>query len=269
MPVFVLGKVELDDYQRAVINVSSIMAEYRHLLSGELEATCFILKEYSPEGKVTGEPRALEIFKIISTYNQTLRVQEYELDLSEFVNSHGTPIGRSIELILLTFTKNNGLKRFTAQVYPGEVRQSVSPTSSYEAQRFIQYDVAAYSEIANSYGLALLISSSKFKRVGSNLLDGLSRWNNSDFGGAVMAFRKSIEALRDYIKGVDENEYPERRVEQLKGYASGSIGLLSNFGLHAPANAGPDEAKFSRRVAIAFVEYVVKNLEEKNERKAK
>lgn len=240
-----------------------MIANYPYALGQSLDTVCFVLKVFSPEGRMILEPRSLETFRVIRTYNSTDRRDEYRFDITKFVKDNGIPIGYTTECAALVFLKSNGTKVERIPIYPGEVREAINYSSGFDAQQTLKHDESAFTELATSYGVALLLSQDKFKNIGHNLLDGLSRYNNSDFGGAVMSFRKSLEAWRDYIIKLDENDFSEKRLDKLRGFTNGATGILSNFGLHAPANAGKDEAQFSRRVAITFTEYVYKLLNTK------
>ncbi len=259
MPVMVLGKVQ-EVYQQLLVNFTSVIAGYPHLTNYGLEITCFVIKIYSPEGRVTEEPRSLETFKIESKYNGNTRKTESLIDMTRFLSSNGTPVDYTIEFIALVFNVKSYEKEEKAPIYPGELREVVNPGVVYEAQRVLKNDETAFFELSGDYGVTLLLTRPEYRSIGSNLLDGLSRLNNSDFGGSVMSFRKTVEAWRDLLRTIDKDKFHERRIEQLEKFAAGAIGALSNFGLHAPANAGPIEARFSRRIATALTEYTFQYL---------
>lgn len=262
MSIFILGVVE-ESYGRLTIDISSIFTNYPHVRGQEVDMVCLLLKVFSKDGRVTLDPRSLETLKVIETYNPTLRINEHRVDLTKFASERGIPIGYTVELVALVFLKNTGIKVERIPINPGEVLEVINSGTVYDARRVLTHDENAFVELAASYGIALLLSHDKFKNIADNLLDGLSRYDNSDFGGAVMSFRKTIEAWRNYIIKIDESGYPEKRLEKLKGFTNGTTGILSNFGLHVPANAGPEEARFSRRIVVAFTEYAYKYLNRK------
>ena len=106
--------------------------------------------------------------------------------------------------------------------------------------------------------------------IAQDLSKGYSRFEIGDYDGAIKAYRKVVEGLRNCLKEKEIKkdktifkrliDNSQKRTEELVRFLNTTYSLLSNFGEHYGTHAFDEEGIFAHKLIESLTEYLMKKL---------
>jgi len=268
MPLLLVSKLKLEpsiskrpvlDLPRSLTQGYPTIFELLKAEDTELSVRAYINRVFNTEGEVVKEYRQLTLLKLVR-----IGVLYPYIDFTWYHLKDGLPVGRFIELLLISFrikVREEGQEsEIETPIFPGEFRSELSDEVPSGVKILIKREKKALKSIGNDVETVGLLFDVGLGHVAVDLVEGLTRYYMSDFEGAVKFFRKAVEGLRNYVKGVAVEGMGENRRELLEGFLSKAYQLVSNFGEHSGTYGFMPEATFSKDIAVACSRYIASYL---------
>jgi len=275
MPAILVSKIIPYGSSLAIELHSKIVEKYRHILGGlkegEMRVVTYLYGVYNENGKIVKAYRKFytaPLRKVMDFYGQHF----YVVDMNTLV-ADGIPVGYILVQILFTLRveKVHGATSIRLPIFPGEYLYFYSSDiPDHVRSRMVEYEIGPLLRSAKELDLVFFLSEVGLGNIADDLVEGLKRFNASDYEGAIKFFRKVVEGFRELLKR-DEliaSCLSDKRRELLTEFLSKTFSLLSNFGEHAGTQGSVDEAKFSKEIVLAVSRYIVSYLTREEVRKA-
>jgi len=257
---------------------SNIIGKYKHIFENlkdeKIYVVTYLYGVYNENGEIVKEYRKfykMPIRKIQYYVNYILFIQKFYIDISDLV-ADGIPAGHILIQVLfaLQIEKASDATSIKIPILPGECPLYYSLDIPNSAFTRINHEVGSLSRSREELEIVFNLFEIGLENIASDLMEGLKRFNASDYEGAIKFFRKVVEGFRELLK---RNELKavglgNRRQELLTEFLSKTFSLLSNFGEHAGTQGSIDEAKFSKEIVFAISRYIASYLTREEVRKA-
>jgi|YelNatPaOPRAMG01_1025707.scaffolds.fasta_scaffold102780_2 hypothetical protein len=254
-----------------LVPMEEISEKYGHFCIEGTTVNGYLSRIFNGELQVVMEPRlfvSLNLMNAIWPGTKDKLESGFYLDFDDLAKKLSIPNGYYVEVLLTSMRNRQYGEKI---IFPHELRVSGysglldKVNERMEALR----KVGSLSE-SQSFLVEMGLS-----EIAKDLSDGYSRFEMGDYDGAIKAYRKVTEGLRNCLKERETEEgktvfkrlidNSEKRTEELIRFLNITYSLLSNFGEHYGTHAFDEEGIFAHKLVESLTEYLTKKLRHSKE----
>lgn len=249
-----------------LVRVEEIAEKYEHFCIEGTTLNGYLSRIFNDELQTVMEPRvfiSLNLMKAIWYEKGTKEQSGFYLDFDDLAKKLSIPDGYYIEVLLTSIYNQKYGEKI---IFPHELK-----VAGYDALiDRVNEKIEVLRKIGNLFESQSFFTEIGLSEIAQDLSKGYSRFEMGDYDGAIKAYRKVVEGLRNCLKEKETKkdktifkrliDNSQKRTEELVRFLNTTYSLLSNFGEHYGTHAFDEEGIFAHKLIESLTEYLMKKL---------